>query len=198
MTNKSQPVRVAIFASGAGSNAKKIIDYFRENNFIKITLIVCNKPVAGVLHIAEKENIPAILINREKFFNEDAYLDVLKKNRIEFIALAGFLWKIPLLLINAYPNKIINIHPALLPIHGGKNMYGSYVHEAVIASGSKESGITIHYVDEHYDNGDIIFQEKCTVDENETPETLAQKIHLLEYKNYPRIIEEMINSQFRR
>jgi len=99
-------------------------------------------------------------------------------------------------LIQAYPNKIINIHPALLPKHGGKNMYGSHVHEAVIASGSKESGITIHYVDEHYDNGDIIFQARCIVEENETPETLAQKIHLLEYKSYPFVIEEVINKQF--
>ena len=148
------------------------------------------------MNIADKEEIPALLINKEKFFNDDAYLDVLKNNKIDFIVLAGFLWKIPLLLIQAYPNKIINIHPALLPKHGGKNMYGRHVHEAVIASGSKESGITIHYVDEHYDNGDIIFQATCSVDENETPETLAQKIHLLEHKNFPPVIEEVINKQF--
>jgi len=196
MTEDRESVHVAVFASGAGSNTQKIVDYFRNHNSIKISLIVCNKPEAGVLHIADKENIPALLINREKFFNDDAYLDVLKKNKIDFIVLAGFLWKIPLLLIQAYPNKIINIHPALLPEHGGKNMYGNHVHEAVIASGSKESGITIHYVDEHYDNGDILFQAKCTVDENETPETLAQKIHLMEYENYPPIIEEVINKQF--
>ena len=196
MTDR-QPIHVTIFASGAGSNAQKIIDYFRTNDFIKISLIVCNKANAGVLSIAGKENIQALLINREKFFNNDAYLDVLKENKIDFIVLAGFLWKIPLLLIHNYPNKIINIHPALLPKHGGKNMYGSHVHEAVIASGSKESGITIHYVDEHYDNGDIIFQAKCSVDENETTKTLAEKIHLLEYKNYPLIIEEVINKQFR-
>jgi len=196
MTEDRESVHVAVFASGAGSNTQKIVDYFRNHNSIKISLIVCNKPEAGVLHIADKENIPALLINREKFFNDDAYLDVLKKNKIDFIVLAGFLWKIPLLLIQAYPYKIINIHPALLPEHGGKNMYGNHVHEAVIASGSKESGITIHYVDEHYDNGDILFQAKCTVDENETPETLAQKIHLMEYENYPPIIEEVINKQF--
>jgi phosphoribosylglycinamide formyltransferase-1 len=196
MTENQEPVRVAIFASGAGSNAQKIVDYFRNNNSIKISLIVCNKPEAGVLHIADKEDIPALLINRGKFFNDDAYLSALRKNKIDFIVLAGFLWKIPLLLIQAYPYKIINIHPALLPKHGGKNMYGSHVHEAVIASGSKESGITIHYVDEHYDNGDIVFQAKFMIDENETPETLAQKIHLLEYKNYPPIIEEVINKQF--
>jgi len=196
MTEDRESVHVAVFASGAGSNTQKIVDYFRNHNSIKISLIVCNKPEAGVLHIADKENIPALLINREKFFNDDAYLDVLKKTKIDLIVLAGFLWKIPLLLIQAYPYKIINIHPALLPEHGGKNMYGNHVHEAVIASGSKESGITIHYVDEHYDNGDILFQAKCTVDENETPETLAQKIHLLEYENYPPIIEGVINKQF--
>jgi len=196
MTDNQQPIHVAIFASGAGSNAQKIIEYFRNNASIKISLIVCNKPGAGVLLIAGRENIPTLLINREKFVVDDTYLDVLKKSKIDFIVLAGFLLKIPLLLIQAYPNKIINIHPALLPKHGGKNMYGSHVHEAVIASGSKESGITIHYVDEHYDNGDIIFQAKCSIDENETPETLAQKIHLLEYKNYPVIIEEVIHKQF--
>jgi len=196
MIKNHESIHVAIFASGTGSNAKKIIDYFKKNDFIKIALIVCNKPGAGVLNIANKENIPALLIEREKFFNGDAYLDILKKHQIDFIVLAGFLWKIPLLLIQEYPNKIINIHPALLPNHGGKNMYGIHVHEAVIASGVKESGISIHYVDEHYDNGDIIFQAKCSVDENETPETLAKKIHLLEYKNYPPTIEEVINKQF--
>jgi phosphoribosylglycinamide formyltransferase-1 len=197
MTDDRNIVHVAIFASGAGSNAQKIIDYFRGSNFIKIALILSNKPEAGVLNIAEKENIPSILIDREIFFNGDAYIDVLKKNGIEFIVLAGFLWKIPLALIHAFPNKIINIHPALLPKHGGKNMYGRKVHEAVIASGSRESGITIHYVDEHYDNGDIIFQAKCSVDENETVETLTSKIHSLEYKNYPVIIEELIKKNFK-
>jgi phosphoribosylglycinamide formyltransferase-1 len=195
MLQDQQLVQVAIFASGAGSNTQKIIDHFRKNNFIKISLIVCNKPGAGVLDIADRENVPTLLINREQFFS-DGYLDILKKNKIDFIVLAGFLWKIPSALINAYRNKVINIHPALLPKHGGKNMYGSHVHEAVIASGSKESGITIHYVDEHYDNGDIIFQAKCNVDENETPETLAQKIHLLEYENFPVVIEDVINKHF--
>ena len=191
-----EKIQVAIFASGAGTNAKNIIDFFRQHDFIKIALIVCNKPVAGVLTIAANENITSVVIARDRFFN-DAYLDVLREHKISFIVLAGFLWKIPTLLIEAYPNKIINIHPALLPKFGGKNMYGKYVHEAVIESGSHESGITIHYVDEHYDNGDIIFQEKCSVEQNETSETLAQKIHLLEYKNYPRVIEEVISHQFR-
>jgi phosphoribosylglycinamide formyltransferase-1 len=131
------------------------------------------------------ENIPSLLIKKDNFLNGDAYLPELQENNIDFIVLAGFLWKIPTVIIQAYPNKIINIHPALLPKYGGKNMYGNKVHEAVINSRDKESGITIHYVDEHYDNGDIIFQAKCSVDENETHETLAQKIHQLEYKKLP-------------
>ncbi len=188
---------IAIFASGAGSNAQKLIDYFRSSPSVKITLIVCNKEGAGVLSIAKKENIPSLLINKERFFREDAYLAELKKHEIDFIILAGFLWKIPSLLIKAYPNKIINIHPALLPKYGGKGMYGHFVHEAVIASKDKESGITIHYVDEQYDHGNIIFQEKCLVDTNDTPDSLAKKIHSLEYVHFPRVVEETIKLQNR-
>lgn len=189
-------VCIAIFASGAGSNAQKIIDYFKNSHSIRVKLIVCNNPSAYVLKIAEAEGISSILIEKGNFFSGDAYLPELKKNNIDFIVLAGFLWKIPVAVIEGYPNRIINIHPALLPKYGGKNMYGNKVHEAVINSGDKESGITIHYVDEHYDNGDIIFQEKCSIDKNETPETLAQKIHLLEYENYPPVIEKIIKKEF--
>lgn len=189
------PINIAIFASGTGSNAQKIIDYFKPSLFIRVKLIVCNKPYAHVLKIAEAENIPSLLIEKNNFFNGDAYLPELKKNNIGFIVLAGFLWKIPIAVIEAYPKKIINIHPALLPKYGGKNMYGSKVHESVIDSGDKESGITIHYVDEEYDNGDIIFQKKCAVDEDETAESLAKKIHRLEYENYARVIENLIREQ---
>jgi len=184
---------LAIFASGAGSNAQKIIDHFRQSAHITISLIVCNKPGAGVLSIASKENIPSILIDKEKFFRGNAYTDELKENRINFIILAGFLWKIPSALIKAYPGKIINIHPALLPKYGGKGMYGSHVHEAVINAKEKESGITIHYVDEHYDHGDAIFQATCNVLENDTAESLAQRIHLLEHEHYPRVIEKILS-----
>ena len=203
-----QPIKhIAIFASGAGSNAQKIIEYLTPNpspqvergaeeemeakEVAKVVLIVCNNPVAGVLKIAEKENISSIIIERKKFY-EDGYLAELKNYNIDLIVLAGFLWKVPVNIIQSYQNKIINIHPALLPKFGGKNMYGNFVHEAVIKAGEKESGITIHYVDEIYDHGKIIFQAKCKVDENDTPQTLAEKIHALEHKHYPLIIERII------
>ncbi|MBC7827513.1 MAG: phosphoribosylglycinamide formyltransferase [Chitinophagaceae bacterium] len=183
---------IAIFASGTGSNAQKIIDHFRDHPSISVSLIVCNKPGAGVLAIADAEQIPVLIIEKDIFFRGNAYVDELRRGGIEFIVLAGFLWKIPQKLIDAYRNKIINIHPALLPNYGGKGMYGSRVHEAVINAGEKESGITIHYVDEHYDNGDIIFQAKVNITDNETPESLAEKIHSLEHKNYPKVIEQLI------
>jgi formyltetrahydrofolate-dependent phosphoribosylglycinamide formyltransferase len=183
---------LAIFASGAGSNTQKIIDNFRGSNHIKISLIICNKPGAGVLNIAAKENIPAVLIDKEKFFRGNAYTDELREHTIDFIILAGFLWKIPAALIKAYRGKIVNIHPALLPKYGGKGMYGRHVHEAVINGKEKESGITIHYVDEHYDHGDAIFQARCAVLEDDTAELLAQRIHMLEHEHYPRVIENIL------
>lgn len=189
------PTHIAIFASGAGSNAQKIIDHFRNSDHIIISLIVCNKPTAGVLRIAEKENIPSLLIDKENFFRGNGYTDELKQAGIDFIVLAGFLWKIPDALIQAYPRKIINIHPALLPNYGGKGMYGNFVHEAVIAAGDKESGITIHYVDGHYDNGDIIFQARCAVSKNDTPATLASRIHQLEHEHYPQVIENLLSKK---
>jgi len=185
------PTNIAIFASGAGSNAQKIIDHFRKSEAVKISLIVCNKPGAGVLTIATSENIPVLLIEKEKFFRGNAYTDELQEKKIDLIVLAGFLWKIPVRLIKAFPRKIVNIHPALLPRFGGKGMYGNFVHQAVINSGEIESGITIHYVDEHYDNGDTIFQARCAVLERDTAESLAQRIHLLEHAHYPAIIEEL-------
>lgn len=185
--------QLAIFASGTGSNAQKIIDHFRHNASISITLIVCNNPDAGVLKIAEKENIPALLINKEKFFRGNSYVNELKEKKVDFIVLAGFLWKLPAALIQSYSTHIINIHPALLPKYGGKGMYGDNVHQSVLQAGEKESGITIHFVDEHYDNGDIIFQAKCPVLANDTPASLAQRIHQLEYEYYPRVIEEVVN-----
>ena len=183
---------IAIFASGAGSNAEKIIEHFKTSDEITVALIVCNKPGAGVLKIAADNNIPALLIEKEKFFHGNAYVDELKAHQINFIVLAGFLWKLPSVLINAYPNKIINIHPALLPKYGGKGMYGNNVHQRVIESGEKESGITIHFVDELYDNGKHIFQTVCPVLPGDTPETLAKRIHELEHYHYPKVIEEII------
>jgi phosphoribosylglycinamide formyltransferase 1 len=187
--------QIAIFASGAGSNAGRIIDHFRYSPIAKISLIACNKPGAGVLEIAGKENIPSIIIDKEKFFRGNAYVDELRERKIDFLVLAGFLWKIPSELVKAYRGHIINIHPALLPKYGGKGMYGRHVHEAVIAAREEESGITIHYVDELYDHGQVIFQARCPLAADETPESLAQKVHMLEYEHFPKIIEEVINLQ---
>ncbi len=187
-------IHLAIFASGTGTNAQKLIDYFRDSDAASVALIVCNKQGAGVLNIAQKEGIPSLLIEKEMFFQGHAYLPQLKEAGIGFIVLAGFLWKIPQPLIDAYPRRIVNIHPALLPKFGGRGMYGHYVHEAVLQAGEVESGITIHYVDEHYDNGDIIFQTASPVLEGDTPETIAQRIHQLEHLHYPKVVEEVLKN----
>lgn len=185
--------RIAIFASGAGSNARKIIEHFQNDASVEVALIVCNKPEAGVLKIAAGFGIGTVLIEREPFFKGDAYVPLLKQQKIDWIILAGFLWKIPSALIVAYPQHIINIHPALLPKYGGKGMYGMHVHEAVLAAGETESGITIHYVDEQYDHGAPIFQATCTVKQTDTPDDLAQRIHQLEHEHYPRVIAQLLS-----
>lgn len=185
-------VKLAIFASGAGSNAAKIIEHFANNKSVVINLIVSNKKEAGVLGIAAAAHIDTLLINRNSFYETADCVNELKRRGIDFIVLAGFLWKIPETLIEAYPNRIINIHPALLPKYGGKGMYGNFVHEAVIAAGEKVSGITIHYVDAHYDEGDIIFQAKCNIEATDTPSSLATKIHALEHAHFPVVIENLL------
>lgn len=196
-SNTNRPpdgVPIAIFASGAGSNAQQIINYFKNDPTISIALIVSNKPEAGVLKIAGEEAIPSLIIEKEAFFRGDGYVKELQNRNIEWIILAGFLWKIPLSLIKAFPGKIINIHPALLPKYGGKGMYGHFVHEAVIAAGEKESGITIHFVDEQYDHGQSIFQSTCSVDQEDTAESLAKKVQTLEHRHYPEVIEKLIKN----
>lgn len=190
--------RIAIFASGTGSNAAKIIEYFKKDRDTRVTLVVSNNPDAGVLDIAAAESIPTLIIEKNAFFRIDGYVPYLKNHQIDFIVLAGFLWKIPLSLISAYPNSIVNIHPALLPQYGGKGMYGMKVHTAVIGAGEKESGITIHFVDEKYDTGTVIFQERCSIAEGDSPEMLAQKIHSLEHMHFPRIIDQVIKLQNQR
>ena len=188
---------IAIFASGAGSNALKIMQYFEQHPTISVDLLICNKPGAGVIHHAEKQGVPVLLIEKDRFFRADAYIPVLQQHRISFVVLAGFLWKIPATLIAAYPNKMLNIHPALLPKFGGKGMYGENVHRTVLDSGEKESGISIHLVNEHFDEGKVIFQSSCPIEPNETPHSLAQKVHQLEHAHYPRVIETFVveNSQ---
>lgn len=184
--------QIAIFATGAGSNANKIIHHFKHHSFITVALVVCNKPGAGVINIANQNNIPVLMIEKEPFFKGNHYIKQLQEHNIDFIILAGFLWKIPDALIETFPERILNIHPALLPLYGGKGMYGNLVHQAVIEAGEKQTGITIHVVDEKYDNGRIIFTATCPVFTNDTPELLAQRIHVLEHKYYPDVIEKYV------
>lgn len=186
------PVPLAIFASGAGSNAARIIERLHNHPVARVALIVCNKPGAGVIGIAEKAGIPVLLIEKERFFRGDAYLPELHKFHIQWIILAGFLWKVPASLVAAFPEHIVNIHPALLPKYGGKGMYGHHVHAAVIAAGEQESGITIHFVNEHFDDGPPIFQAKCPVSPDDTPDSLADKIHRLEHRYFPEIVEKLV------
>jgi len=184
--------KIAIFASGSGTNAQRIIEYFSVNPEITVSLILSNKPDAYVLKRAKKLKVPSVVFDRHTFTETDDIPNLLKKERIDFIVLAGFLWLIPLNLIRAYPGRIINIHPALLPKYGGKGMYGERVHETVIQSGDKESGISIHYVNGKYDEGNIIFQAKCEVLPDDTPDSLANRIHQLEYKHFPEVIEKLV------
>lgn len=188
---------IAIFASGAGSNAEKIINYFKNDPLIEIALVVCNRSKAGVINIAQNNNIPVLLINRENFETGTSYINELNKYKIDWIVLAGFLWKMPTAFTSIYAGRIINIHPALLPKYGGKGMYGQYIHAAVIQNKETESGITIHYADEIYDHGKIILQRKCAVTEADTPDTLAQKIHLLEHEWFATTIAAEIKKQNR-
>lgn len=184
---------IAIFASGEGTNAQTIIDYFKTSNQVKIALVVSNKSTANVLNRAKNNNIPTLIVNKHSFCETNEVIDLLKKANIDLIVLAGFLWMIPENLIKAFPNKIVNIHPALLPKFGGKGMYGMNVHKAVIEAKEKESGISIHFVNEHYDEGKIIAQYKCEVEESDTAETLANKIHELEHKCFPKAIEALLS-----
>lgn len=185
--------KIAIFASGSGSNAENIALYFKDNPVAEVGLILTNKADAFVLERAKKLAVESVVFYSEQLKSGEL-VSLLKDKNIDFIVLAGFLLKIPENLIAAFPNKIINIHPALLPKYGGKGMYGDAVHKAVIANKEKESGITIHYINEHYDEGAIIFQEKCTVSETDTYEEVAHKIHQLEYEHFPRVIEEVLEA----
>lgn len=184
---------LAIFASGNGTNAERIIDYFNDNEIVDVKLVLTNNPQAGVLERASNRGVETWIFDRSTFRESDDILELLHARKIDFIVLAGFLWLVPANLLNAYANKIINIHPALLPKYGGKGMYGSNVHRAVVAAKEKKSGITIHYVNEKYDEGQIIFQKSFELSPDETPESLAGKIHGLEYEYFPRVIEQLIS-----
>ncbi len=185
---------MAIFASGAGTNAQNLIEHFNKTFDKNIVLVVTNNPGAYVIHRAGELGVPCKVFDRQDF-REGHVLKELEQNKVNFIILAGFLWLVPANILRAYPGRIVNIHPALLPQYGGKGMYGHHVHEAVISHGDKESGITIHYVNEEYDKGDIIFQARCPVMPHDTPDTLAQRVHQLEYRYYPRVVEQMLDKQ---
>lgn len=183
---------IAIFASGSGTNAENLINYFSTKKDSKVVIVLSNKSDAFVLERARKLSVKTEIFDRKDFYDSGRVIDILGAYQVDFIVLAGFLWLVPPELINLYSGRIVNIHPALLPEYGGKGMYGSRVHEAVIDNGEDESGITIHFVNEIYDAGDIIFQAKCPVNRDDTPDSLAKKIHQLEYKFFPRVVEGVI------
>ena len=183
---------IAIFASGSGTNAQSIAEYFNRTELARVSLIFSNKPEAYVLERARKLNIPSVVFTRKDFYESNSVVDVLREHEIDLIVLAGFLWLIPENLLKSFPRRIINIHPALLPKYGGKGMYGDKVHQAVIHSGDKLTGISIHYVNDHYDEGEIIFQESFEIQPDDTAESIAQKVHSLEYLHFPRVIEEVV------
>ncbi len=182
---------LVVFASGTGTNAAAIIGWFSRNIKARVSLIVCNRPNAGVLDIAKDKHIPYLLVNKQTI-EEELLLTQLASCNPSMIILAGFMWKLPEHIVKAYTGKIVNIHPALLPAYGGKGMYGHHVHEAVIAAGEKESGITIHYVNEEYDEGNIIMQARCLVQPTDSPDDLAARIHKLEHFYYPRVIDFLL------
>lgn len=183
---------IAIFASGTGSNATKIVDHFNHHASINVALIISNKKTAKVLDMAKSNGIPTLLINRTSFYQTEDLLTDLANHQIDFIALAGFLWLIPPYLVKAFPNKMVNIHPALLPKYGGKGMYGQHVHQAVRENNESESGITLHYVNEHYDEGNIIFQAACRVTATHSAKDIAQNVLALEHYYFPRILETLL------
>ncbi|MCR9287693.1 MAG: phosphoribosylglycinamide formyltransferase [Bacteroidetes bacterium] len=188
-------MNIAIFASGTGTNAKKIIEYFENNTQVKVNLIVSNKATAPVLDIARENGIDILVIDRHNFYKTQDILNFFNEYSIDFVVLAGFLLLIPSYLTKSFENKIVNIHPALLPKFGGKGMYGMNVHKAVHEAKEKETGITIHYVNENYDEGAIIFQAKCLIDTEDTPETISNKVRILEHEFFPKIIEQTITNQ---
>lgn len=182
---------IAIFASGSGTNAENIIKYFSNHKSAQVSLVLSNKRQAMVLKRAEALNIRTLFFEHKEFYVSGKVLRYLSLYKIDFIVLAGFLWLVPESILEQYPDRIINIHPALLPLYGGKGMYGDAVHKAVIANKDKESGITVHYVNKQYDKGSIIFQERCKVDKNDTADSLAAKVHALEYLHFPKVIEKI-------
>ncbi len=184
--------KIVLFASGSGSNAENIIQYFAESTETEVVAVFCNNPNALVLERAKKYHVPSVVFTKEELLTDNVLLK-LQAFRPDLIVLAGFLWMFPRHIIDHFPNSIINIHPALLPKYGGKGMYGMNVHRAILENKESETGITIHYVDAHYDEGDIIFQAKVALDGSESPEEIAQKVHALEHEHFPKVIEQLLS-----
>jgi phosphoribosylglycinamide formyltransferase-1 len=187
--------KIAIFASGTGSNARKIVEHFKNHPDIEVNLVVSNRANAKVLDMAAEHGIPSLIVQRQTFYETEALLEQLRG--IDLIALAGFLWLIPDYLVRHFPRRIINIHPALLPKYGGKGMYGQHVHQAVKAAGETESGITIHYVNKHYDEGRVIFQASCKLDPKDEAEDIARKVLALEHQHFAPVIEQLLTLSYR-
>ena len=186
--------KIAIFASGSGSNAQKIVEHFKENSNIEVSLILTNNPAAGVIERARTLHIPVVVFDKTTFITTEKIVQLLQNQQIDLVVLAGFMMLVPKNLVAAFPNKIVNIHPALLPKFGGKGMYGHFVHEAVVAAKEKESGITIHFVNEKYDDGAVILQAKCVVSLTDSPEDVAVKVQVLEHEHYPVVIEKLFDA----
>ncbi|MBP8240190.1 MAG: phosphoribosylglycinamide formyltransferase [Saprospiraceae bacterium] len=186
------PISIAVFASGTGSNARRIMEHFQHSDAVQVRLVVSNKADAGVLDIAREMGVETLIIHRESFYQSEAIVEDLRSRHISFIVLAGFLWLVPAYLVRAFPRAIVNIHPALLPKFGGKGMYGAHVHEAVKQAGEMETGITIHFVDERYDEGQTIFQARCPVLPADTPADIARRVLALEHRHFPVVIEQVL------
>ncbi len=196
MSNQQKPVKkIVIFASGTGTNAENIIKHFQNSDTAKVVAVFSNRRSAGALKKAHDLNVKALLFDKEALYYSHDVLNVLRDIKPDLIVLAGFLWLMPKRILQQFSNKIINIHPALLPNYGGKGMYGSKVHEAVIANKEKESGISIHYVNDKYDEGQIIFQATTQLDNTDTPDSLANKIHELEYRHFPEVIQKLLEEK---
>lgn len=192
MMYNQERINIAVFASGGGSNARKIIEHFKSSVVGRVVLVISNRRDAGVLEIAAANGVETMVIDRPYFYESEEILKALESRQVGMVVLAGFLWLVPAYLVRAFPGRMLNIHPALLPKYGGKGMYGHHVHEAVKAAGETESGMTIHLVNEHYDDGDIVFQAKCSVGPEDTPEDIARNVLALEHRYYPEIIEQVI------
>ena len=186
--------RIAIFASGTGSNARKIVEHFSANDDVSVSLIISNRSKAKVLEMAQSHGIKRLIIDRPYFYESEEIVSLLKEKKIDLIVLAGFLWLVPKYLVQAFPNQIVNIHPALLPKFGGKGMYGMNVHRAVKEAGEKESGLTIHFVNENYDEGGYIFKAACQLDDSDSPEEIAAKVLKMEHKYFPKVVERVLRN----